>query len=77
MKKFFTVLGVLFLIALIVTILAGKTTWKDAKNKGATVKESFIKVSKNVGETAVKINDSIQKKIKDGREYWNKKREEK
>jgi len=36
----------------------------------------FSQVAKNIGETYNRTNESIQKKIKDTREYWKKKREE-
>jgi len=72
MKKFFLILGVLFAISLLVTILAGNITWQNLKDTGITVKNSFVKVSKSVSETSVKVNDSIQKKIKETREKFNK-----
>ncbi len=72
MRKFFTILGILFLISLTVTILTGNLTWEDAKDTGKTVKESFIKVSKTAGETAVKVKDFVAEKIQEIKEKRGK-----
>ncbi|MBU0534080.1 MAG: hypothetical protein KJ887_04725 [Candidatus Omnitrophica bacterium] len=77
MRKFFIILGVLFLISLTVTILAGNLSWKTIKTAGATVKRSFSQVTKNISETYGRTNESIQKKIRETREYWQEKRKEK
>ena len=65
MRKFFMILGVLFLISLTVTIFAGNLSWETIKTASATVKESFIKVSKSVGETSVKVKDFVAEKIQE------------
>jgi cytochrome c biogenesis protein ResB len=63
MRKFFIVIGILFIISLVVTICTGNITWKNVKDTSVTVKESFIKTSKAVNETSVKIKDTIVEKF--------------
>ena len=68
MRKFFIILGILFLICLTVSILAGNITWKNVKDTSATVKKSFLKASKATYETSVRGKDAIQTKIEEIKE---------
>ena len=65
MRKFFIILGVLFLISFTVTILTGNLSWETIKTTSVTVKRSFIQTSKNISETSVKVKDFFAEKIQE------------
>ncbi|MDD5454981.1 MAG: hypothetical protein PHW62_05750 [Candidatus Ratteibacteria bacterium] len=65
MKKFFLILVILFVIALIFKICLGGVTWKNVKDKSLTVKESCIRISAVVKENFVKAKDLVSEKIQE------------
>ena len=59
MGKIFLLIGILFVIALVVTIFAGNITWENIKTAGVAVKESFQTISHNIIETQERMRDAV------------------
>lgn len=59
MGKFFLVIGILFVMSLLVTILAGNLAWQNVKDASITVKESFHTIAQNISKTQARIRDAV------------------